>query len=111
MIRTNQPTARTRACMFIALLLTLAAPFTHSSAARDTHSKPTSKQRARTYTGRLLIEVDSKSGHAIRARLLKSTGSQWLDEAAVKGFLKARFKPGTARRFEVPINARMTEDG
>jgi TonB family protein len=58
-----------------------------------------------TGRGVVLVSVDPSSGQVTAARMLKSTGSKVLDDAAVTAFQKSkhRFKPGTPARVEVPI--------
>lgn len=54
-------------------------------------------------TGVIEIRVDSKTGAVRAARMLKSTGSNILDDAAVMAFQRAKFKPGTVDRVRIPI--------
>lgn len=69
-----------------------------------------SPKRVERGSGIILVEVEPKSGRVTGARMLKSTGNRTLDDAAVKRFLKQRFKVGTPRRFQVPISYEMTFD-
>ena len=58
--------------------------------------------------GVILVTVDPSSGAVTGARMLKSTGSKVMDDAAVIAFRKARFKRGTPARVEVPIHFTLT---
>jgi TonB family protein len=98
---------RARCSALLYLALTLSMWLTHSVAARDVRQKSAAKHHFITGSGRILIEVEPKSGRVIHVRMAKSTGNAILDEAAVNSFLKAHFKPGTAPRFEVPISFRL----
>ena len=48
------------------------------------------------------IEVDPSNGHVIRTFVVKSSGSEILDDAALKAYRKFRFKPGGPSHVEVP---------
>ena len=55
-------------------------------------------------SGVVLLNVDTKKGLVISARMLKSTGHKVLDDAALNSFRQWRFKPGaSAPKVEVPI--------
>ena len=55
-------------------------------------------------SGMVLLNVDTKKGRVISARMLKSTGHKVLDDAALNSFRQWRFKPGaSAPKVEVPI--------
>jgi TonB family protein len=63
-----------------------------------------------TGRGVILVSVDSSSRTVTDARMLKSTGSKVLDDAAVNAFRKSkqRFKPGTPARVQIPITFTLT---
>jgi TonB family protein len=62
--------------------------------------------RAKHWTGHgvVLVDVDSKTGYVVGARMLKSTGHTILDHAAIGTFSRWRFKPGTVKQVKIPIN-------
>jgi TonB family protein len=60
-----------------------------------------------TGSGIVLVKVDSHTGWVISAQMLKSTGHQILDNAALKAFRQWRFRPGTVSTVRIPINFTM----
>jgi TonB family protein len=61
--------------------------------------------RDRGLTGRGVAEVkvDPRTGYVTASWMLKSTGRQILDNAAVEAFRKWRFRPRTVTAVEVPV--------
>jgi TonB family protein len=61
--------------------------------------------RAKGLTGKgvALAKVDPQSGYVISASMLKSTGHESLDSAALLAFRQWRFKPRTVTTVEIPI--------
>jgi len=53
------------------------------------------------------LNVDLRDGYVTSAQMLKSTGYQILDEAALNAYRQWRFKPGTVRKVRVPITFTM----
>jgi TonB family protein len=49
------------------------------------------------------MTVDPVSGQVSEVSMLKSTGNAFLDNAALAGFRRWRFKPGTASSIRCPI--------
>jgi TonB family protein len=54
-------------------------------------------------SGIVVAEVAFKTGIVTVVRMEKSTGSRILDQAALDAFRQWKFKPGTVRRFRVPV--------
>ena len=61
-----------------------------------------------TGSGIVVITVDSGSGSVTNVVMEASTGSQILDNAAITGFRRWRFKPGTVSRVRSPITYTLT---
>ena len=61
-----------------------------------------------TGNGTVVMTVDSVSGRVTDVMMEESTGSLVLDNAAVTGFRRWRFKPGTVVRVKSPITFTMT---
>lgn len=61
-----------------------------------------------TGNGIVVMTVDSITGRVTDVVMEASTGSSVLDNAAIAGFRKWRFKPGTASRVKSPITFTMT---
>jgi TonB family protein len=61
-----------------------------------------------TGNGIVIMTVDSASGNVTDVVMEASTGNSVLDNAAVTGFRRWRFKPGTASRVRCPITFTMT---
>jgi protein TonB len=56
-----------------------------------------------TGTGTVVLTVDPVSGNVTSVAMEVSTGSPVLDNAAITGFRRWRFKPGTVSRVKSPI--------
>lgn len=70
---------------------------------------PYEARRARiTGNGIAMIAVDPANGVVTDVMMSQSTGSPVLDNAAISGFRRWRFKPGTASQVRVPITFTMT---
>lgn len=54
--------------------------------------------------GILVGQVDIRTGYVTSVRMEKSIGYKILDDAALNAFRQWRFKPGTIRRFRIPIS-------
>lgn len=60
-----------------------------------------------TGSGAATLTLDL-SGNVVDVTMVRSTGSQILDNAALRGFQRWRFKPGTGSRVQVPITFLLT---
>ena len=70
---------------------------------------PYEARRARiTGNGLAVMTVDPVDGVVTEVMMSVSTGSPMLDNAAIAGFRRWRFKPGTASQVKVPITFTMT---
>jgi TonB family protein len=56
-----------------------------------------------TGSGLVSLSVDPKTGTVTEAHMIKSTGHRVLDDSALQGFRRWRFKPGT-RKVKIPID-------
>jgi TonB family protein len=56
-----------------------------------------------TGSGVVTMTVDSITGKVRGVSMVKSTGNLFLDNAALSGFRRWRFKPGTASSVTCPI--------
>jgi TonB family protein len=61
-----------------------------------------------TGDGVVAMTVDPASGQVTDVFVVKSTGSPFLDNAALAGFRRWRFKPGTASSIRCPITFTLT---
>lgn len=61
-----------------------------------------------TGEGVALMSIDPASGSVTSVTLAKSTGSAFLDNAAIAGFRRWRFKPGTVSSVRCPITFTLT---
>ena len=61
-----------------------------------------------TGDGIIGMTVNPGSGQVVDVSMLKSTGSPFLDNAALAGFRKWRFKPGTVSSVRCPITFTLT---
>jgi periplasmic protein TonB len=61
-----------------------------------------------TGNGIVIITVDSASGWVTDVMIEASTGSPLLDNAAITGFRRWRFKPGTVSRVRTPVSFILT---
>jgi TonB family protein len=77
------------------------------SAPRPEYPYEARRQRI-TGSGFAVLTIDSVSGNVTGAVMEQSTGSSVLDNAAVTGFRRWRFKPGTVSRVRLPITFTMT---
>jgi len=64
-----------------------------------------------TGNGVVVITVDPVSGRVTDVTMESSTGSLILDNAAISGFRRWRFKPGSASKFRTPITFTLTGAG
>ncbi|HEV2805653.1 MAG TPA: energy transducer TonB [Chthoniobacterales bacterium] len=61
-----------------------------------------------TGDGIAILTIDSNSGNVIDVTMSKSTGNSFLDNAAVAGFKRWRFKPGTVSSVTCPVTFTLT---
>jgi TonB family protein len=61
-----------------------------------------------TGSGVMVFHVDSSTGEVTDVTVQKSTGSPVLDNAAVTGFRRWKFRPGTAPKVTAPITFTLT---
>ena len=61
------------------------------------------RRRHATGSGVVVLTIDSSTGEVTDARVAQSTGSEILDNSAVSGFRRWRFKSGTTTNVRVPI--------
>jgi TonB family protein len=61
-----------------------------------------------TGDGIAVLTVDPNTGAVIHVTMAKSTGNQFLDNAALTGFSRWRFKPGTVSSVTCPITFTLT---
>jgi TonB family protein len=64
-----------------------------------------------TGDGIALIAIDPGTGNVVDVTMSKSTGNVFLDNAAVTGFRRWRFKPGTVSAVACPVTFTLTGAG
>jgi TonB family protein len=70
---------------------------------------PYEARRARiTGDGIVVMTIDPGSGNVVHVTMSESTGNQFLDNAAVAGFRRWRFKPGTVSSVTCPVTFALT---
>ena len=77
------------------------------SAPRPEYPYEARRQRV-TGDGIALLTIDPGTGNVVQATMTKSTGNQFLDSAAISGFKRWRFKPGTVSSVTCPITFTLT---
>ena len=77
------------------------------SAPRPEYPYEARRQRI-TGEGVVAMTVDPVTGNVTSASMSKSTGSPFLDNAALTGFRRWRFKPGTVSSVQCPITFTLT---
>ena len=77
------------------------------SAPRPEYPYEARRQRV-TGDGIALLTIDPGTGNVVQATMTKSTGNQFLDSAAITGFKRWRFKPGTVSSVTCPITFTLT---
>jgi TonB family protein len=77
------------------------------SAPRPEYPYEARRQRI-TGSGFVVLTIDCRSGNVTAATMEQSTGSSVLDNTAITGFLRWRFKSGTVSRVRLPITFTMT---
>lgn len=77
------------------------------SAPRPEYPYEARRQRI-TGSGIVAMTVDPATGRVTEVSMWQSTGSPYLDNAAITGFRRWRFKPGTAFRIKSPITYTLT---
>ena len=61
-----------------------------------------------TGDGVAILTVDPSSGTVVSVAMSKSTGNQYLDNAALTGFRRWRFRPGTVSSVTCPVTFSLT---
>jgi TonB family protein len=61
-----------------------------------------------TGEGIAVLSIDPNSGNVIDVTMAKSTGNSFLDNAAMAGFKRWRFKPGTVSSVTCPVTFTLT---
>ena len=56
-----------------------------------------------TGKGVAVVKVDPATGHVKSVSMIKSTGHEILDNAALRAFRQWRYRPGGITTFEIPI--------
>ena len=100
--RTQQPIRAYRAAMNVQKgpstpwkLVAISAPIPHYPyEARRDHI---------TGSGAVFLDVDPITGRVINAKMIESTGSPILDNSAISGFRRWRFKNGTPSPVKIPF--------
>jgi TonB family protein len=70
---------------------------------------PYEARRAKiTGEGVAVLTVDRSSGSVISVAMERSTGNAALDQAAIRGFSRWRFRPGTPATVRCPITYTLT---
>jgi len=77
------------------------------SAPRPEYPYEARRQRL-TGSGVAVLSVDASSGAVTNVTVSRSTGSPVLDNAAISGFRRWRFKPGTVSKVQAPITFTLT---
>ena len=97
------------AWIFVGVAPAVAQKPSGASTPKPYRDRSAPKPKAISRSGVAIVDVDFASGRVTRARMLKSTGNDILDDAAVKGFLKYRFEPKTIRQpMQIPITFTVT---
>ena len=65
--------------------------------------RPEWAKQGLTGKGVVLVTIDPKTGVVTGTRMLQSTGSKVLDDAALETYSKWRFKPGSVPQVKMPI--------
>lgn len=61
-----------------------------------------------TGSGVALLSINPANGVVVEVAMLRSTGNAILDNAAINGFRRWRFQPGTAAKVQTPITFTLT---
>jgi len=77
------------------------------SAPRPEYPYEARRQRI-TGDGVVILSVDPTNGTVMDASVAKSTGNQFLDNAALAGFRRWRFRPGTVSSITCPVTFTLT---
>jgi protein TonB len=96
LIRRSAPGSVRPSSMTTARVMALSAP-------RPEYPYEARRQRL-TGSGVAMLIVDFASGNVLDVRMVQSTGSAVLDNAAVSGFRRWHFKPGTVSKVQTPIS-------
>jgi len=61
------------------------------------------REKGLTGRGVVIVKIDPRTGYVTSASILKSTGQEILDNAALRAFGQWRFKPRTVTTLEIPV--------
>jgi len=64
---------------------------------------PEARGKGLTGKGVAVVKVDATTGHVTSVSMVKSTGHEILDNAALRAFRQWRYRPGGITTFEIPI--------
>jgi TonB family protein len=64
---------------------------------------PEARDKGLTGKGVVIVKVDPQTGYVASASMLKSTGQEILDNAALRAFRQRRFRPRSITTLEIPI--------
>jgi TonB family protein len=64
---------------------------------------PEARAKGLTGSGIVLVKIDPRTGLVASASMLKSTGPEILDNAALRAFRQWHFKPGMLTSVEIPV--------
>jgi TonB family protein len=103
--RVNKPLVKARSGIAgspisLAKGLTLSAPWPEYP--------PEARQRNITGNGVVAMTIDPVSGSVTHVSMWKSTGNSCLDDAALRGFRRWRFKPGSVSKVKSPVTFTLT---
>jgi protein TonB len=106
-VRNAPPLVRPSAAAAIGSASLSSAKVLALSAPRPEYPYEARRQRL-TGSGVAVLLVDSASGAVTNVSIARSTGSPILDNAAISGFSRWRFKPGTISKVHAPITFTLT---
>jgi len=100
MIRRSQNTRPSAVNLSSAKVFALSAP-------RPEYPYEARRQRV-TGDGVAVLTVDPATGAVVDVSMARSTGNQFLDNAALTGFRRWRFRPGTVSSVTCPVTFALT---
>ena len=70
---------------------------------RDPEYPSGARESRQSGPGIVMLTIDTKTGHVVKAEMTLSTHSKVLDQAAIQALREWRFKPGAVGKVWVPI--------